>query len=109
MNRRDFIKTSALVGAGAAFYELGVPERAFAFAQSSGLGLSLFSQRIRGSDLLSPASQMGVAASDGVATTGASHYTSNLKQFTDTSHGPLGPTTIWGFVPTNYLVAGPST
>ena len=109
MNRRDFIKTSALVGAGAAFYELGVPERAFAFAQSSGLGLSLFSQQLRGSDVLSLATQIGVAASDGVAKTGATHYTINIKQFTDTLHGALGPTTLWGFVPNNYLVAGPAT
>jgi hypothetical protein len=64
MNRRDFIKTSALVGAGVAFYELGAPEKALAFAQSSGLGLTLFSQALRGNDVLSLATQIGVAASD---------------------------------------------
>lgn len=109
MNRRDFIKTSAIVGAGVAFYELGAPERALAFAQSSGLGLTLFSQALRGGNVLSLATQIGVAGSDGIAATGATHYTINMRQFTDTLHGALGPTMLWGFVPNNYFVAGPAS
>ena len=109
MNRRDFIKTSAIVGAGVAFYELGVPERALAFAQSSGLGLTLFTQALRGADAPSLLTQIGVAGSDRLAPTGATHYTINIRQFTDTLHSALGPTTLWGFVPNNYFGAGPAT
>jgi spore coat protein A len=101
ISRRRFMQASA--GAAA----LLQPRRARAFNQSSGLGLTLFSQALRGSNVLSLATQIGVAASNGVAATGATHYTINIQQFTDTLHGALGPTTLWGFVPEKYLVAGP--
>jgi spore coat protein A len=114
ISRRKFIQVSALAG-GAMF--LPMPFRwlgsnsAYAFYQSSGLGLSLFSQDLRGSDAVSLATQIGVAKADvtPAPVTGVTHYTMNLRQFTDTLHPNLGPTTLWGFAPTSYLVAGPPT
>jgi len=82
---------------------------AFAFYQSSGLGLTLFAQALRGSDATSLATQIGIAAPDPTPApvTGVTHLTLGIQQFTDTLHPALGPTTLWGFVPTHYLVAAP--
>ncbi len=90
---------------------LAMQRRAMAFYQSSGLSLTLFSQDLRGSDAASLATQIGIAAPDRkqAEVTGATHYTLGIKQFQDTLHGNLGPTTLWGYVPTTYLVAGPAT
>jgi spore coat protein A len=111
MDRREFIKTTAMTGAALGLYGMLGPEHAYAFYQSSGLGLTLFSQSLRGSDAVSLATQIGVAAPDAVPAevTGATHYTLGIQQFADTVHPALGPTTLWGYVPTKYLVAGPST
>jgi spore coat protein A len=104
MNRRQFLQISA--GAAAL---LAAQRRAYAFYQSSGLGLTLFSQPLRGSDAVSLATQIGIAAPDGTApVTGVTHYTIGIQQFQDTLHPALGPTTLWGFVPKNYLVTGPT-
>jgi spore coat protein A len=111
MNRRNFLKTTAMTGAAVAMYGAFGGQRAYAFYQSSGLGLTLWSQPLRGSDAVSLATQIGVAAPDAAAAevTGATHFTLGIQQFTDTLHPALGPTTLWGFAPTNYLVAGPAT
>jgi spore coat protein A len=110
MNRRDFIKTTAMVGAGVALYGAFGAERAHAFYQSSGLGLKLFQQTLRGRDVASLATEIGVAASDGAApVTRVTHYTMGIQQFPDMLYPTLGPTTLWGFKPANYLVDGPST
>jgi spore coat protein A len=104
INRRRFLQAST---AAAAF--LAARRSAYAFYQSSGLGLTLFSQPLRGSDAVSLATQIGIAAPDAAPApvTGVTHLTFGIRQFTDTLHPALGPTTLWGFVPTNYLVAGP--
>jgi spore coat protein A len=105
INRRRFLQASA---AAAAF--LAARQSAYAFYQSSGLGLTLFAQPLRGSDAASLATQIGVAAPDAAPApvTGVTHYTLGIRQFTDTLHPALGPTTLWGYAPTNYLVAGPA-
>jgi len=54
ISRRRFMQASA--GAAA----LLQPRRARAFNQSSGLGLTLFSQALRGSNVLSLATQIGI-------------------------------------------------
>ncbi len=96
--------------AGAAAF-LATARRAFPFYQSSSLGLKLFNQALRGSDAVSLATQIGIAAPDVLPApvTGVTHYTINIRQFTDMLYPGLGPTTLWGFAPANYLVAGPST
>ncbi len=106
MRRRQFLQATA----GAAAF-LAARQRAYAFYQSSGLGLTLFSQNLRGRDATSLATEIGIAAPDVAAAevTGALHYTIGIQQFTDTLHGSLGPTTLWGFKPASYLVAGPAT
>src|SRR5262245_25891754 len=104
ISRRRFLQTGATA---VAF--LAARRNAYAFYQSSGLGLTLFSQSLRGSDAISLATQIGIAAPDGTSApvTGVSHYTLGIQQFTDTLHPALGPTTLWGYVPANYLVVGP--
>jgi spore coat protein A len=69
----------------------------------------LFAQPLRGSNATSLADQIGIAKADTTPApvTGVTHYTVGIQQFTDTLHPALGPTTLWGFVPTNYLVNPP--
>ncbi len=69
MNRRDFIKTTAMVGAGVALYGLGGAENAHGFYQGSGLGLTLFSQPLRG---VGPGG-IPVAVSNGVSLVTGGH------------------------------------
>jgi spore coat protein A, manganese oxidase len=97
MNRRDFIKTSAMVGAGVALYGGFGSAPAWAFYQSSGLNLFLFDQPLRG---VGPGG-IPVALPDKFAATitGATHYTFNINQFQDTLHPQLQPTTLWGYSP----------
>src|SRR5215467_3835647 len=105
MNRRRFIYTCA----GGAAALLAASRSAYAFYQSSGLGLTLFAQPLRGSNATSLATEIGIAAPDSTPApvTGVTHITQGIQRFTDTLHPALGPTTLWGFVPTNYLVAAP--
>jgi spore coat protein A len=104
MNRRDFIKTSAMAGAAAALYGGFGPARAWAFYQSSGLGLTLFGQPLRG---VGPEG-IPVALPDAFAApiTGVTHYSLNIGQFTDKLHPNLGPTTLWGYSPAVALGEG---
>src|SRR5215471_20948477 len=104
MNRRRFLYTSAGVAA-----LLTARRTAYAFNQSSGLGLTLFKQTLRGSNATSLATEIGIAAPDGTMApvTGVTHLTVGMQEFTDILHPALGPTTLWGFVPTNYQFAAP--
>jgi spore coat protein A len=106
INRRQFLQTSAGITA-----LLATRRNAYAFYQSSGLGLTLFTQALRGRDAVSLATEIGVAAPDAspAPVTGVTHFTLGIQQFTDTLHSALGPTTLWGFVPTKYLVAAPAS
>ena len=106
INRRRFLQASA----GMAAFLAG-RRTAYAFYQSSGLGLTLFAQPLRGRDAVSLATEIGIAAPDTVPApvTGVMHFTLGIQQFTDILHPALGPTTLWGFVPTNYLVAAPTS
>ena len=102
ISRRRFLQATA--GATAM---LAMRRNAYAFYQSSGLGLTLFNQSLRGGGAISLATEIGVAAPDGSGIAGADHYSIGIQQFQDTLHAALGPTTLWGYVPSNYLVAGP--
>jgi spore coat protein A len=106
ISRRRFLQTGATA---VAF--LAARRSAYAFYQSSGLNLTLFNQPLRGSDAVSLATQIGIAAPDATPApvTGVTHYTLGIREFTDTLHPALGPTTLWGYVPANYFVAGPRT
>jgi spore coat protein A, manganese oxidase len=72
---------------------------------------TLFTQPFRGGDAPSLLNDIGVAAPDGTTApvTGVTHYTINIEEFTDTLHTGLGGvTTLWGYVPNNYLTVPPS-
>jgi spore coat protein A len=76
---------------------------AFAFYQSPANKIQLFKTTLRG---VGPG-QIPVAASDGVTSTGATHYSIDIKQFKDSGVCPnLGPTTLWGYNPVNALGGG---
>jgi FtsP/CotA-like multicopper oxidase with cupredoxin domain len=109
MKRREFIKTTAMAGAGVALYGAFGSRKAWAqFNQSP--NLKLWQTSLRGYPASSLLSDIGAAASDGAApVTGVTHYTLDISQFTDTLHPSLGPTTLWGFKPANYLGGGPAT
>ena len=104
MHRRKFLQTSA----GAAAF-LALRRHAFAFAQSG--ALTKFIQLLRGQDVGSLVTQIGVAAPDltPAPITGVLHYTIGIEQFTDLLHPNLpNPTKLWGFKPTRYLGAVPA-
>ncbi len=90
MNRRQFMRTSAGVAA-----LLAARQRAHAAVNSPGLGKWLTT--LRG---LGPGG-IPVAASDGIRTwpgpTVATHYSIDIRQFTDQLHPSLPPTTLWGY------------
>ena len=117
-NRREFIKTTAMAGAAVGLYGAFGSELAYAFYQ--GPGLPKFIQLLRGRDVLSLATEIGVCAPDnnGKPKTftvnkkswSVLHYTIKIQQFQDTLHPQFGKhTRLWGYVPTKYLVAGPDT
>ena len=63
---------------------------AYAFYQSPP-GLTLFTENLRGSDVTSLATEIGIAAPDGTApVTGVTHYTIGVQQFTDQLHSSFG-------------------
>jgi len=110
--RRQFLQLSALAGAGLAFADrLAFPNLAWAFYQSPGTpmpgknwqGMAKYVTVLRG---VGPGG-IPVAVSDGVsAATGAAHYTLKVSEFGDTLHPILGPTTLWGFSPSQALGEG---
>jgi spore coat protein A len=104
MKRREFIKTTLMASAGAALYG-AFGGRVFAFNSSSGLGLTLFAQPLRG---VGPGG-IPVASPDAfpAPVTGVTHYSVAITQYADTLHKNLGPTTLWGYSPAVALGEGP--
>jgi spore coat protein A len=104
MKRREFIKTSLMAGAGTALSGRFATQRLLAFYQSSGLGLTLFSQTLRGVG----SGGIPVALPDPFAApvTGVAHYSFRIGQFTDQLHPALGPTALWGYSPALALGEG---
>src|SRR5580765_1052250 len=98
-DRRSFLKTSI---ASASFALLGGIPWAKAWAWYQSQSTPLWRTAFRG---VGPGG-IPVAASDGVAATGAAHYTFNIDQFTDQVHPTLGPTTFWGYDPVLPLGGG---
>jgi len=72
------------------------PREAFAFAQSG--SLAKFVQPLRG---VGGITGIPVAVPDGTPapTTGVTHYTIDINQFTDKLHTSLPSTTLWGYNP----------
>lgn len=102
MNRRQFLKGAAAVGAALAVPWYFHPRSALAFYQSA--GLEKFIQPLRG---VGPGG-IPVAAPDAFAApvTGVTHYSIRIAQFTDQVHPNLGPTTFWGYNPAVALGGG---
>jgi len=104
MKRRTFLQTGA---AATAF--LAMRRYVKAFAQSS--GLMKYIQPLRGNNVTSLVTNIGVAAPDlaPAPVTGALHYTIGIEQFTDQLHPTLpNPTKLWSYKPTNYPGATPA-
>ena len=98
ITRRQFLKTTAIAGAGMMLpLKFGV-RSAHAFYVSP--GLPMWMTTLRG---VGPGG-IPVVATDGTALkTGATHATIQIRQFTDQLHPNLDPTTLWGFHPVNPL------
>ena len=93
VHRREFIKTSAALGAGVMLGAKWQP----VWAYSNSPGLAKFVAPMR--DVT--AGGIPVAASDGVVGT-ATHYSLTLEQFTDQLHPSLpNLTRLWGYRPSN--------
>ena len=92
ITRRDFLKTSAIVGAGMALpLKFGV-RNAFAAAQSP--RLSKWAQPMRG------LGGSGIPVMAGVPDPffpGTTYYQLTAGEFTDQLHPQLGPTKLWGY------------
>ena len=101
LTRRQFLKTTAIAGAGMALPLKFWKGNAYAFYQSP--GLQKWQPPLRG---VGPG-QIPVVGLDGFASpvTGVAHATINVQQFTDKLHPALGPTKLWGFHPANPLGA----
>ena len=101
VDRREFIRTSAAIGAGVMLG--GKWEFAQAFYQSQPT-IPLFGTALRG---VGPGG-IPVAGSDGTSSWGATHYTIDVQQYQDqilpTSFGYQ--TTLWGYHPANPLGGG---
>ena len=103
LNRRKFLKISALAG-GASLLPLPLrwlgPGEAQAFNQSP--GIPLFKTALRGAGPGGiPVALPGILPAP---VTGVAHYQMLIAQFEDAGVCPtLGPTTLWGYVPTTGL------
>ena len=103
LNRRKFLKISALAG-GASLLPLPLrwlgPGEAQAFNQSP--GIPLFGTALRGAGPGGiPVALPGILPAP---VTGVAHYQMLIAQFEDAGVCPtLGPTTLWGYVPTTGL------
>jgi spore coat protein A, manganese oxidase len=101
--RREFVKTTAIGTAGILTYKAAL-RSAYAFYQSPGIGL--FKTKLRG---VGPGGNISVALpAPGMASpiTGVAHYNIQMMQYQDQiapASAGLGPTTLWGYVPTNGL------
>ena len=91
MNRRDFIKTSAMTGTAIAVYAGFGAESVYAFYQSP--GLKKYIQPLRGVGT----NGIPLATRDGFSTPTVDHYSLVAGEFTDQLHPDLGPTTLWGY------------
>jgi spore coat protein A, manganese oxidase len=106
VSRRKFM---AISGLSAAVSLLPLPLKwlgtgeALAFYQSPANKIPLFKTVLRGAG----PGQIPVAASDGLAATGATHYSIDICQFKDSGVCPtLGATTLWGYHPVTQLGGG---
>ena len=92
ITRRDFLKTSAIVGAGMALpLKFGVRN---AFAAANSPQLSKWAQPMRG------LGGSGIPVMAGVPDPvfpGTTYYQLTAGEFTDQLHPNLGPTTLWGY------------
>jgi spore coat protein A, manganese oxidase len=107
LTRRQFLKGAAAAGVAMSLpLKFGVRE-AHAFYQSP--DLAKFIMPLHGVHAVPPEA-ISVAIPDvaPAPVTGVIHYTINIQQFTDTLHNSLGPTTLWGFVPTRAIHAFPN-
>ena len=95
--RRDFIKSTLMTGAGLTLFSGFSSKMAWAFYQTTPNSTPLWRTAFRG---VGPGG-IPVCAPDPFAapTTGVTHYTIDIGQFTDQIHPALGPTTFWGFNP----------
>lgn len=100
ISRRQFVKGAAILGAATAFPLRFTVLDAEAFYQSP--KIPKFSVPLRG---VGGATGIPVAVSDGIAATGAKHYTIEINQFQDQllPAPAFGPTTLWGYHPTKCL------
>jgi spore coat protein A len=121
VNRRDFVKTTALAGAVLASYRLSL-RSAYAITNYNSPPLPLFSTTLRG---VTGPQGIPVAASDGFrywqngsvsrskprlgAYDIATHYTIKINQFTDQiGPNPALTTPLWGYHPKDVLVGSPT-
>lgn len=103
--RRQFLQAGVAAGAGLALAgtRFVFPNLAWAYYQSPGTpmpgshwpGMAKYATTLRG---VGPGG-IPVAASDGIARTGAIHYSLDISEFTDQLHTALNPTTLWGYNP----------
>ena len=102
LTRRSFIKTVTVAGAGVAAFGGLRPNSAWAFYQTP--ATPLWQTALRG---VGPGG-IPVASPDAfpAPTTGVTHYTINIGQFTDQVHPTLGATTFWGYNPAVPLGGG---
>ena len=104
LNRRQFLQTSMLTGAGLALYGGFGSQSAWAFYQTTPKSTPLWRTAFRG---VGPGG-IPVADKDPFAApvTGVTHYTINAKEFTDQIHPTFGPTRLWGYNPAIPLGGG---
>ena len=102
LTRRQFMKTTAIAGAGMALPLTFWKGKAYAFYQSP--GLTKWATALRGIG----AGQIPVVKLDTFVApvTGVAHATINVQQFKDTLHPSLGQTTLWGYHPNVPLFSG---
>jgi spore coat protein A, manganese oxidase len=101
-SRRRFLKTTMIAGAGVALYGGFSSKRAWAWYQTQ--STPLWQTVFRG---VGPGG-IPVAAPDPflAPTTGVTHYTLGINQFSDQVHPTLGATTLWGYHPNVALGGG---
>lgn len=92
VTRRQFMKTTAGAAAAAATYKIWLRE-AWAQYGANSPALKKFIDPMRMVGFHIP-----IAVPDGTTSTGATHYTIDIRQFTDTLHSLMpGPTRLWGY------------
>src|SRR5512147_1726630 len=98
LTRREFVKTTAIGAVGLVAFKASL-RSAYAFNQSPGNKIPLFGTTLRG---VGPGGIPVALPSPGIApVTGVTRYNILIKQFQDAGVCPfLGPTTLWGYVPT---------